>query len=141
MALKTFCTHYRIKSGGITIGCDNKGALSQVQQFHEHVPCAVAHADLIHAIMAIRLRMHILLTFIYVPGHQDALSRVEDLTPLAHLNVWADTMAKQELHRLASLPQRPSIPSSLLGEQWHALAPTGKITSDPSPTVMDLLGC
>ncbi len=84
--------------------------------------------------------MHISLTFVYVPGHQDALSRVEDLTPLARLNVWADTMAKQELHRLASLPQRPSVPSSLLGERWHALAPTGKITSDPSPMVTDLLG-
>jgi len=140
VALETFCTHYRIESGGITIGCDNQGALSQAQRFQEHVPCAVAHADLIRAITAIRLRMHISLTFVYVPGHQDALSRVEDLSPLARLNVWADTMAKQELHRLAALPQRPSIPSSLLGEQWHAVAPTGKITSDPAPMVTDLLG-
>jgi len=141
VALETFCIQYQITSGGITIGCDNKGALSQAQWFHKHVPCAVAHADIIRTITAIRLRIHISLTFVYIPGHQDALSRIEDLSPLAHLNIWADTMAKHKLHRLAALPQCPSIPSLLIGEKWRALAPSGKITSDLSQMVMDLLGC
>jgi len=47
VALEHFCNHRHITSGGVTIGCDNQGALSQAQHFHEHVPCATAHADLI----------------------------------------------------------------------------------------------
>jgi len=53
VALKTFCNHYQITSDSIMIGCNNKGALRQAQWFHEHVPCAMAHANLIHVIMAI----------------------------------------------------------------------------------------
>jgi len=122
------------------IGCDNQGALSQAQHFHEHVPCAVAHADLIWAIMALRLWSPITLTFVYVPGHQDALTHVEELSPLAHLNVWADAMAKKELHRIAALPHCTAVPDSLLGERWYALSPSGKITSDPHLVVVELLG-
>jgi len=60
--------------------------------------------------------------------------------PLARLNVWANDMAKQELHRIAALPQNPAVPTSLLGEWWYAQVPPDKITSDPHSMVVDLLG-
>jgi len=140
VALEYFCNERQIFAGGITIGCDNQGALSQAQHFQEHVPCATAHADIIRAITSLRMRSRIHLSFVYVPGHQDALSRLEDLPPMAQMNVWADSLAKKELHRIATLPQRPTTTDSLQGERWYAMIPSGKITADPHTAVIDLLG-
>jgi len=50
VALEYFCEQRHIMSGGILIGCDNQRALKQAQEFHEQVPCAHPHADLICAI-------------------------------------------------------------------------------------------
>ncbi len=140
VALNHFCSQRQIFSGGLTIGCDNQGALSQAQHFHEHVPCASAHADIIRAITNLHQQSRIHLSFVYVPGHQDALAQLEDLPPLAQMNVWADSLAKKELHRIATLPQRPHTEDSLQGERWYAKVPIGKITADPHPPVIDLLG-
>jgi len=80
------------------------------------------------------------LSFVYVPGHQDALARLEDLPPLAQMNVWADSLAKKELYQIATLPQCPHTTDLLQGKCWHAKVLTGKITTDPHPPVIDLLG-
>jgi len=56
------------------------------------------HVDLSHTITTLWLRSRITLTVTYVLGHQDALTWLEDLSPLACLNIWADTLAKKELH-------------------------------------------
>jgi len=53
--IKFFCNQYGIDEGGITVGCNNQGALTQAQWFTEHVPCANAHADLIRAITTLQL--------------------------------------------------------------------------------------
>jgi len=53
VTLEYFCNECQILSGGITIGCDNQGALSQAQHFHEHISCATAHADIIRAITSL----------------------------------------------------------------------------------------
>jgi len=50
VAIEFFCNQYGIVKGGITVGCDNQGALTQSQWFTEHVPCVNAHADLMHVI-------------------------------------------------------------------------------------------
>jgi len=94
VALEYFCTQRQITSGGITIGCNNQGALKQTQQFNEQVPCAHPCVDLFWAITVLHLQSKFSLTFKYVPGHQDALSQLEDLPPLTHLNVWTDSLAK-----------------------------------------------
>jgi len=95
VALEFFCKQHQIFSGGITIGCDNQGALHQAQQFHKHVPCSNPHVDIIRAITALHLCSQINLTFIYVPGHQDTLTWFKDLSALVRLNVWADALAKK----------------------------------------------
>jgi len=82
VALAQFCVQHHITSGGMTIGCNNQGALKQAQCFHEQVPCAQPHVDLIHTILALHTRSMISLTFLYIPGHQDSLSCLEDLSPL-----------------------------------------------------------
>jgi len=47
VAIEFFCNQYGIAKGGIMVGCDNQGALTQSQWFTNHVPCANVHADLI----------------------------------------------------------------------------------------------
>jgi len=126
--------------GGITIGCDNKGALQQVQRFNEYIPCSTLHADLVHAINNLQIRSLIDIKFVYVPGHQDVFLQFEDLYPLACLNVWADHLAKQELYHLATLPIYPKPPDSLTGESWFTSVDNQKITSDPRPPILDTLG-
>jgi len=55
VALEQFCSFHHIETGGVLIGCDNKGALHQAQAFHKHVPCSHLHADLLWAITALHL--------------------------------------------------------------------------------------
>jgi len=114
--------------------------LHQAQAFNEYVPCSTPHADLIRAINTLHQRSPLDISFIYVPGHQDAFSQFEDLSPLARLNVWADRLAKQELYRVASLPDPPCPPNSLTGETWSAFIADTKIVADPCPPILDALG-
>ncbi len=104
LALEQLCSCYHITKGGVLIGCNNKGAIHQVQAFHEYVPCNTCHADLLWAITTLQLCFPLCLRFIYVPGHQDAFTWFGDLPPHQRLNVWAESLAKWELHRLTSLP-------------------------------------
>jgi len=68
------------------------------------------------------------------------LEQFNNLSPLAHLNVWADHLAKQELHHIALLPSHPVLPNLLLGETWVAYLLSGKITSDLQIPICDHLG-
>jgi len=140
VALEHFCFLLHIAEGGVLIGCDNKGAIFQAQAFHEYVPCNTSHADVLCVITALRLCSTLWLRFINVPGHQDALVWFEDLLPHQHLNIWADSLAKRELHRLATLPSPPPFPSFLHGETWSAYLHHQKLIVDPRLPVLDYLG-
>jgi len=59
-------------------------------------------------------------TFCYVVGHQDNLM-FEDLPLIIHLNVQADTMAKQAIHILVGNDTVPIL-LPLPGKQWAFLA-------------------
>jgi len=62
------------------------------------------------------------------------LTRFEDLPPHQRLNVWADFLAKRELHWIASLPVPIQFPPSLHGEKWSAYLHDQKLVSDPYPS-------
>jgi len=66
--------------------------------------------------MTLRSRSQIHLSFVYVPGHQDTLSWLEDLPLLAQMNVWADSLAKKELHQIATLLGHHPVSDKLQGE-------------------------
>jgi len=50
LAINAICSYYSVTSGLVLVGCDNLGALHQVQQLQELTPCNFTHADLIQAI-------------------------------------------------------------------------------------------
>jgi len=68
------------------------------------------------------------------------LTRFEDLPPHQRLNVWADFLAKRELHQIASLPIPIQFPPSLHGENWSAYLHDQKLVSDLHILVIDSLG-
>jgi len=140
VALDHFCLEHSITLGGVLIGCDYQGTLKLAQQFNEHVPCAHPHTDVIWAITTLHLKSPLQLQFIYIPGHQDALTHFEDLSLLAWLNVWMDSLAKRELHQVASLPVHAPPCNALMGERWHGISLAGKIMADPHSCVINLLG-
>jgi len=98
-AIEFICTKFNITQGHVTIGCDNKGAIYQVANNYSYIPCSTKHADLICAIHNLKRRCPISLSFKYVAGHQDELARLDELPPLARLNVTADNLARpKEVH-------------------------------------------
>jgi len=54
--------------------------------------------------------------------------------------VWADSLAKHELHRIASLTSPPLRCHMLLGERWSAFIASEKIVSDPRIPVLEAIG-
>jgi len=72
-------------------------------------------------------------------GHQDAFTCIEDLPPLAQLNVQADHMAKQALHVLGN-NNTLALLSALPGVTWHLSIQDHLILSEPSPDILNHLG-
>jgi len=51
-----------------------------------------------------------------------------------------DSLAKQELHHVASLLTQVALPDSLQGAWWYAWTQLGKVTLDPHTQVLEVLG-
>jgi len=90
--------------------------------FNEYVPCSTPHVDLIWAVNTLHQCSSINITFIYVPGQQEALSQFEDLTPLARLMYgWTDWLNKSFI-TWQTFPIYPAHQTHSLGRfGWHLL--------------------
>jgi len=118
-AVNFLCKQHQITPGHITIGCDNKGAISQINKVYAYIPCSAKHLDLLWTIQHSHQQCPISLSFEYVAGHQDDLSHTEELPPLARLNITADSLACHKLHRLG-YSNTPALPFfSLPGKSWY----------------------
>ncbi len=138
LAINHICSLHHLTSGRATIGCDNKGVLHHVHFPPRYVPCAVKHADLVRAIHSALRHCPLQLSFQYVAGHQDDLTRFEDLPPLAQLNVQADLMAKQALYVLGS-NNNPACLAPLPGVQWALSIGDNPITTEPRAAILNHL--
>jgi len=101
LAVNHLAVAHHVSSGHLTISCNNQGVLSQVLHHSLYIPGASKHADLLQAIHHAHCHCQVSLSFQYVAGHQDDLLHFADLSPLAQLNMQADSMAKQALHILS----------------------------------------
>jgi len=138
LALVSLCIQHDISTGHITIGCDNKGVISLLHRPRSYISGSSKHQDLLWAIIHTRCLCPISLSFQYVAGHQDELSRFEDLPLLAQLNVQADSLAKQALHLLGA-QHAPPLLSTLPNIGWTLLIKEAPISSDPRPLLLDHL--
>ncbi len=138
LALVSLCTQHDLVSGHVTIGCDNKGVLSLMHRPRTYISGSSKHQDLLWAIIHTRRLCPLSLSFQYVAGHQDELSRFEDLPLLAQLNVQADSLAKQALHILGSQHASPVL-STLPNVGWMLLIKDVPISADPRPALLDHL--
>ena len=108
---------YRIPTGGATIACDSKGALSQVfgaQPLSHKQP----DFDLLSLAREILLDLpHITFTVQHVQGHQDDGTLFQHLDHWAQWNVSADLIAKAHVKYLEQHPTTPSPPIST--DRWQ----------------------
>jgi len=79
LAILHICMTHHLSSGSLVIGCDNQGVLHHVRHPRPYIPSILKHADLLRAISSLRKRCPLSLTFEYVAGHQDELSRFDSV--------------------------------------------------------------
>ncbi len=126
--------------GHLTIGCDNQGVISQVLHRTPYIPGASKHTDLICTIHHAIQHCPIPLLFQYAAGHQDDFIHYDDLSPLAQLNVQANSMAKQALHILGH-QHAPLLLDFLPGVAWSLVIAGQLVPLDPHPVIIDHLSC
>jgi len=138
LAIQHICRTHHLTSGSLVIGCDNQGVLHHVQHLRPYIPSLFKHADLLRAITTLCRQCPLVLSFQYVAGHQDELSRFDDLPLLAKLNVQADSLAKQALHVLGS-QSAPPLLSPLPGLAWTLAIESAPLSSHLRPSLLDHL--
>ena len=108
------CILYNIRYGGITVGCDNKGALQAA--FHQHTvhPCQ-ASRDIIQAIHYQLRTSPLQWQTKHVRGHQDDVKTV--LTDWEEANVDVDQQANCARTAMSSIPPQ----TRLRGETWRVI--------------------
>ena len=93
--LKDICKTNNISEGHLTLHSDNKTILKVVQHWiQSKVSPRKKNSDVISACLKLRDELPIRITCQYVPAHQDDHCRIEDLSPIAQLNVHVDKQAK-----------------------------------------------
>ena len=93
------CKKYNINNGQVTVGCDGKGAIDALQYEHDIIKSSRKHFDLISAITNIMKESEIQYNRVHIKGHQDDIFEFDQLTRLEQLNVAADLIAKERLHK------------------------------------------
>jgi hypothetical protein len=108
--IHAFCLAHQIKTGTMSISCDNDGALWKTAMEVPRVTYKQKSSDLLRGIHYLKSMIPIKWTFTEVSGHQDDLHDYEDLDRISQLNVQCDTAAKKLLreciHNNALQPYR-----------------------------------
>lgn len=98
---KQLCKKWNVRHGGVTIGCDCKGALTAICT-DRRINSRWNSYDLISSIVSEIRDTAIVFRFIYIKGHQDSKKSLEELDEWELANVQADLLAKQHLDRFGS---------------------------------------
>ena len=93
------CKRFNINEGKVLVGCDGKGAIDALQYEHDIIKSSRQHYDLISSITNIMNESNITWERQHVKGHQDDLFEYHQLSRLEQLNVAADLIAKERLHK------------------------------------------
>jgi hypothetical protein len=143
MAIMIICQVYNIKSGSITLACDNEVAVRMSNDGHLSAPPSVANADLVRAIRYIRSQLPIQVHMLDVDGHKDKHTPFVCLTPLEKLNCLADHDAKtrllRTLSRLETTATTPptTVPDTIFGEGIRIVVGLRKVTGNPKNTISE----
>ena len=92
-AVKLICEYYKIKTGKITIACDNDSSLDKCVSTEYRAKTSDKYFDLLWATYDLRKSLKIKIQYKNVAGHQD--DQKNTLTLLERLNVECDQRSKQ----------------------------------------------
>ena len=123
VTINFLCTLHNIQHGGITVGCDSKGAL-QAAFHHPRVQPCQASRDIIQAIHFQLKQSPLEWETKHVRGHQDDVKST--LTDWEEANVDVDEQANLARTAMDSIPAQ----TKLSGETWRVLLRTQVINSN-----------
>jgi len=98
---KQLCKKWDVNHGGVTIGCDCKGALTAIST-DKHITSRWNSYDLISSIRREIRDSLITFRFTYIKGHQDRKKSLEQLDEWELANIQADSLAKHYLEKFGS---------------------------------------
>jgi hypothetical protein len=124
--VSVICSIYDLRSGKITIACDNITALSKSIADFTHPNIYNAEADLIYAIKNQISALPISIEFHHVKGHQDEMMAQEDLDRWSLLNIKMDRVAKSVLPGWVENMSHQQI----AGEPWSIWRGETKLVND-----------
>ena len=130
LLLQNLCSYLHIKTGAVTISCDNYGVLSRPHTFDHPITTSSTDFDLLYEIKRIQALLPITLHTAKVDAHLD-LKRHTDFTFLELQNIRVDHIARAHTAH-AALHQTANPPSSFLpSHQWRLLISKGIVISSP----------
>ena len=97
--LERVCTIYKIKEGGVKLGCHNDRAIFNARERLRKVAQKSGSADLVRVIRKVRDLMDIKIEFIQVKVHLDDECDYRDLDRASQLNIQCDKIAKSYLQK------------------------------------------
>jgi len=133
--LSVICSKYNIKSGKVTIACDNSSALFNSLEASRKPKIIDAEFDLIYAIKNRVGALPISILYHHVKGHQDAVRSVEVLDRWSLLNIEMDSMAKSVVTRWTENHNLQHIE----GEPWSVWSDALKLVNDLDSKLYDIM--
>ena len=132
--IEAICTIYKITSGRIQLGCDNKKVVWLSSTYLPQLSSHTKHVK-VWAIRALVQSIPVTIDFQHIDGHQDEKIPFHQLNRMAQLNVWMDEEAKCYLRYLISLPSAPSLPQTIYKEGWSCWVGGMKVMTNPSDLI------
>jgi hypothetical protein len=133
-----FCITYEIKSGHLSLSCDNDGALWRTAMQVPKVSHRQKHSDILRAIHYLKPLIPVSWTFSEVKGHQDDFIQYDDLDRISQLNVMCDSEAKRFL--VAAIDQSTSQPYRIPFQGWRCRVLSEWQTDEVGPAVRKCIG-
>jgi hypothetical protein len=133
--VSALCSVHNLKSGRITIACDNISALNATMDVWRTPKITDAEFDLIYAIKNRLSILPISVASHHLKGHQDATMPMKDLDHWSLLNIEMDRVAKEAL---------PGWTESLFlqrieGKPWSVWYNETKIVNDLDSKLYDIM--
>jgi hypothetical protein len=142
LALTVLCRVYELKTGSITVACDNNNTVYHTNNGHLDISSSVKHVDLVRAIRRLRNELPITVIMVEVNGHQDKIMAFDNLSPLEKLNCLADyydakSLPWKTIRESPPTDSPPIVPNHIYGEGIRCIIGGIKVTGNPKNAIAD----
>ena len=135
-ATEHICRYHRIKSGGLTVACDNDASLEKGIDNTKRMKTTNKYFDIFWSIDERKHRIPVTLTSKKVKGHQDKKKSKRNLTRVERLNCYVDIEAKKYRKWLERTNEYEP-PTTYGDNNWSLWMNGEKITKDIRKRIID----